>query len=128
MDASVDLQRPIVQLEQVPFAPLRVGDIYQRFSGPAEGRVENIIKFSIPFLLEQGQLPGPDITWMARPALVRLPWLRNLLCHSPSNEQWHSLRLTASAGCRATGQISQSSEDIGAIKESWSFVEGALAT
>ena len=36
-----------------------MGDIYQRFSGPEEGRVENIIKFSIPFILEQGQLPLP---------------------------------------------------------------------
>ncbi len=47
-----------MQLEQFPFAPLRVGDIFQRFSGPEEGRVENIIKFSIPFLLEQGESAG----------------------------------------------------------------------
>lgn len=67
-----DLQRPIVQLEQFPFAPLRVGDIYQRFSGPAEGRVENIIKFSIPFLLEQGQSPRPKLpSVMTTPVLKR---------------------------------------------------------
>lgn len=35
--------------------PLRVGDIYQRFSTPEEGIVENIIKLSVPFLLDESE-------------------------------------------------------------------------
>lgn len=35
--------------------PLRVGNVYQNFSNVAEGRVENIIQLSVPFLLEEGK-------------------------------------------------------------------------
>lgn len=51
------MQIPIVALNvQLPFgipAPVEVGNIFQRFSSVSQGHVENIIEFSIPFLLEQ---------------------------------------------------------------------------
>lgn len=51
---------PIIDLEQVlqtpvGISPIEVGEIYQRFSSPEKGWVENIIKLSVPFLLESRQ-------------------------------------------------------------------------
>lgn len=44
------VQRPLAGANWLPFLPLHVGDIYQRFSSPADGTVQNIIKFSVPSL------------------------------------------------------------------------------
>eukprot|EP00883_Tetradesmus_obliquus_P014590 jgi/Sobl393_1/7657/SZX78179.1 len=50
---------PIVGLDlELPFglpAPVTVGNVYQRFSSVARGSVQNIIEFSLPFLLQQQQ-------------------------------------------------------------------------
>lgn len=50
---------PIIGVEGLfpqPLPPVvQVGDIYQRFSSPAAGVVENIIQFSVPFFLEEGR-------------------------------------------------------------------------
>lgn len=43
-------QRPLTGAARLPFAPLRVGDIYQRFSSPEQGTVQNIIEVSVPSL------------------------------------------------------------------------------
>ena len=48
---AVLLQRPLAGLNRLPFSPLHVGDIYQRFSGPDAGTVQNVIEFSVPSLL-----------------------------------------------------------------------------
>lgn len=43
---------------ELPFGlrtPVEVGNIYQQFSNVAGGHVENIIEFSIPYLLEEHQ-------------------------------------------------------------------------
>ncbi|KAF8065869.1 PAP10 [Scenedesmus sp. PABB004] len=51
---------PIVGLGDAPHlprglpAPLRVGGVFQRFSPPGEGRVENIIQFTLPGTEENG--------------------------------------------------------------------------
>jgi hypothetical protein len=54
---SQNTQTPIVGLDLPDFgplpAPVKVGGVYQRFSSVERGIVENIIEFSIPFLLEQ---------------------------------------------------------------------------
>jgi hypothetical protein len=51
------LQTPIVGLDLPDIAglppPVKVGNVYQRFSSVERGIVENIIEFSVPFLLEQ---------------------------------------------------------------------------
>lgn len=50
---------PIVGLDlELPFglpAPVTVGNVYQRFSSVAQGSVQNIIEFTVPFLLQQQQ-------------------------------------------------------------------------
>lgn len=52
-------QTPIVGLDLPDFAglppPVRVGNVYQRFSSVERGIVENIIEFSIPLLLEDSK-------------------------------------------------------------------------
>jgi PAP_fibrillin len=45
------VQRPLAGLNRLPLSPLHVGDIYQRFSGPDAGTVQNVIEFSVPSLL-----------------------------------------------------------------------------
>ncbi|KAF8058297.1 PAP10 [Scenedesmus sp. PABB004] len=51
---------PIVGLGEAPHlpgglpAPLRVGGVFQRFSPPGEGRVENVIQFTLPGTEENG--------------------------------------------------------------------------
>jgi hypothetical protein len=62
------LQVPIVGLDlELPFglpAPVSVGNVYQQFSSVQQGSVQNIIEFSIPFLLQQQQ--GATFTVEAR--------------------------------------------------------------
>ncbi|KAK9803260.1 hypothetical protein WJX72_001611 [[Myrmecia] bisecta] len=57
---------PLLGFTDGNLLPLRVGDIYQRFSSVATGRVENIIKLSVPFLLKEGEgatvVVGADYT------------------------------------------------------------------
>lgn len=74
-------QTPIVGLDLPEFAglppPVRVGNVYQRFSSVERGIVENIIEFSVPFVLQQDR--GCTFTVEARcgrdeALLVRL-WL-----------------------------------------------------
>eukprot|EP00775_Hariotina_reticulata_P013356 gene13356-13484_t len=36
-------------------APVSIGNVYQQFSSVAEGQVQNIIQFSVPFLVEDNQ-------------------------------------------------------------------------
>eukprot|EP00879_Flechtneria_rotunda_P014136 GHRR01014768.1.p1 GENE.GHRR01014768.1~~GHRR01014768.1.p1 ORF type:complete len:294 (+),score=42.18 GHRR01014768.1:240-1121(+) len=45
--------------------PVRVGNIYQRFSSVERGIVENIIEFSLPLLLEEHKAPGSVFTVQA---------------------------------------------------------------
>lgn len=52
---------PILGLDALPLPqgvpnPLRIGDIYQRFSSVSEGRVENIIHFGTEPFLKQAVL------------------------------------------------------------------------
>ena len=52
------LQVPLVRAPSTPFPlPVQIGNIYQQFSSPEEGEVRNIIKLSVPLLLEPG---GPS--------------------------------------------------------------------
>lgn len=48
---------PILSLERTfpgpAFLAPKVGNIYQKFSDVSDGRVQNIIKLSVPFLLEE---------------------------------------------------------------------------
>lgn len=66
--AAVLLQIPIVGLDLPDLAglppPVTVGNVYQRFSNVEQGIVENIIEFSIPFLVEQNK--GVTFTVEAR--------------------------------------------------------------
>jgi hypothetical protein len=62
------LQVPIVGLDRdLPLglpAPVTVGAVYQQFSSVQQGSVQNIIEFSVPFLLQQQQ--GATFTVEAR--------------------------------------------------------------
>lgn len=64
----VVLQTPIVGLDLPDIAglppPVKVGNVYQRFSSVERGIVENIIELSIPFVLEQDK--GVTFTVEAR--------------------------------------------------------------
>jgi hypothetical protein len=48
--------RPLLAAQN-PLLPLRVGNIYQDFSSVADGRVKNIIEFTVPGLLQRGDNP-----------------------------------------------------------------------
>eukprot|EP00891_Asterochloris_glomerata_P000372 jgi/Astpho2/372/Aster-02246 len=49
---------PLVRAPSIPFPlPVQIGNIYQQFSSPEVGEVRNIIKLSVPLLLEPG---GPS--------------------------------------------------------------------
>ena len=47
------LQAPLV-MPTSPFSPVRIGNIYQRFGSLDSGLCQNIIKASVPFVLEEG--------------------------------------------------------------------------
>ena len=46
-------QAPLV-MPPSAFSPVRIGNIYQRFGSLQSGLCQNIIKASVPFLLEEG--------------------------------------------------------------------------
>lgn len=73
----VVLQTPIVALDLPDIAglppPVKVGNVYQRFSSVERGIVENIIEFSIPLLLEQDK--GCTFTVEARCVLPVMRWV-----------------------------------------------------
>lgn len=52
------LQAPILGLggnaQLTSLLPLQTGKIFQRFSSLADGRVDNIIQLSVPYLLQEG--------------------------------------------------------------------------
>ena len=47
------MQAPLV-MPSSPFSPVRIGNIYQRFGSLESGLCQNIIKASVPFVLEEG--------------------------------------------------------------------------
>lgn len=47
------LQAPLVTPSS-PFSPVRIGNIYQKFGSLESGLCQNIIKASVPFVLEEG--------------------------------------------------------------------------
>lgn len=51
---TICMQAPLT-MPASPFAPVRIGNIYQRFGSLESGLCENIIKASVPFLLEEGR-------------------------------------------------------------------------
>lgn len=70
------LQAPLVTPPS-PFSPVRIGNIYQRFGSLASGLCQNIIKASVPYVLEEGM--STYATGCASDALTFLQ-LANLLC------------------------------------------------
>lgn len=54
-DASlcISSQAPLVKPADT-LSPVRIGNIYQRFGSLQSGLCQNIIKASVPFLLEEG--------------------------------------------------------------------------
>ena len=47
------MQAPLV-MPSSPFSPVRIGNIYQKFGSLESGLCQNIIKASVPFVLEEG--------------------------------------------------------------------------
>ena len=67
--ALVPLQVPLVRAPSTPFPlPVQIGNIYQQFSSPEVGEVRNIIKLSVPLLLQPG---GPSASYACRPPCIR---------------------------------------------------------
>jgi len=50
---TADDVKPLIAAARLPFAPVQVGDIFQRFSSPQAGRVQNIIRLRAPGLSDQ---------------------------------------------------------------------------
>lgn len=62
-----------------PFAPVRIGNVYQRFGSLESGLCQNIIKASVPFLLEEGMCT------YAADQLSHVPCKAQQRCHSPAD-------------------------------------------
>ena len=60
---------PLVRAPSTPFPlPVQIGNIYQQFSSPEVGEVRNIIKLSVPLLLQPG---GPSASHPYCPTCIR---------------------------------------------------------
>ena len=94
-------QAPIVALPRSPLVPVRVGDIYQRFSSVEEGVVENIIKFSIPRVLQ----PGSGLPFAERqPKFCANSWA-NITCISFKLSEPEVAKVTSSTCLQMTGSV-----------------------
>jgi hypothetical protein len=66
--------------------PVSIGNVYQQFSSVAEGQVQNIIQFSVPFLLQDQE--GVTFTVGARSA--DNPCAQGLLHHGLKHSMMHN--------------------------------------